>query len=95
MGNLLGVEPEPAHVFQAEIDALLSVSASPAHPGKETVSVELDDVEVNILELLSQLTSAEAVDARSLAPRVDSRSREQCSTSSAWLRANSRGRCSV
>ena len=70
VGNLLGVEPEPAHVFQAEIDALLSVSASPAPPGKETVSVELDDVEVNILELLSQLTSAEAVDARSLAPRV-------------------------
>ena len=28
VGNLLGVEPEPPHVFQAEVDALLSVAAS-------------------------------------------------------------------
>ena len=70
VGNLLGVEPERAQVFQAEIDALLSVPASPAPPDKETVSDELDDVEVTILELLSKLPAAEAVDASSLASQV-------------------------
>ena len=69
VGNLLGVEPEPAQVFQAEIDALLSVPASPAPPDK-TGSDELDDVEVTILELLGKLPVAVSVDASSLASQV-------------------------
>ena len=70
VGDLLRVQPEPAQVFQSAIDALMSMPASAAPPDKETVGDELDDGEVIILELLSQLPAAEAVDARSLAPQV-------------------------
>ena len=67
---MLGVEPEPPHGFQAEVDALLRVAASPAPPDKEIVSGGLDDLEVKILELLSKLPTTEAFDARSLASQV-------------------------
>ena len=69
VANLLGVEPERAQVFQAEIDALLSVPASPA-PSDKIVSDELDDVEVTILEMLSKLPTTASLEASSIASHL-------------------------
>lgn len=70
LGSLLKIKPEPAHVFQTEIEALLDVPA-PSTPRRiATDSNKLDEVEVNILELLSQLPASEYTDARSLASQI-------------------------
>lgn len=70
VGSLLGVKPEPAYVFQAEVEALVSVPAPSTPPQKETDSNKLDDIEVNILELLSKLPADAGIDATLLAPQV-------------------------
>ena len=70
VADLLGVNPEPANAFQAEIDALLRVPASSTRRSEETDSNRIDDVEVNILELLSQLPVAEGINSGLLAPQI-------------------------
>lgn len=70
VADLLGVNPEPAHAFQAEIDALLRVPASSTPRNEETDSNKIDDVEVDILELLSQLPAAEGINSGLLAPQI-------------------------